>query len=72
VQGIWLDAFESDWYQASDVAVWLKRGKRVCVVSPELHGRDPAEVWNRLRPLVDETHLTLCTDHPEKAQEFFR
>lgn len=72
VQGIWLDAFESDWYQASDILAMIKLGKRVCVVSPELHGRDPADAWRRLRPLAAETQVTLCTDHPEKAKEYFK
>lgn len=72
VQGIWLDAFETDWYQESDILAMIKLGKRVCIVSPELHGRDPADAWKRLRPLADEPQLTLCTDHPEKAKEYFK
>jgi hypothetical protein len=37
--GVWLDAFESEWYGMTDILSLLRAGKRVCVVSSELHGR---------------------------------
>lgn len=37
--GVWLDSFDRDWFGAETITDLLHRGKRVCVVSPELHGR---------------------------------
>lgn len=70
-QGIWLDAFEGEWFTAADVTRLLASGQKVCVVSSELHGRDPAALWALLRPLAAEAGLMLCTDIPEQAREFF-
>jgi len=69
--GIWLDAFRTDWFGTADVADLLRGGKRVCVVSPELHQRDPRAVWQALRPLASTPGLMLCTDRPVDASAFF-
>ena len=65
--GVWLDGFESAWFSTHDVEALLRTGKRVCVVSPELHGRDPHTVWQVLRPLTQHAGLMLCTDLPHEA-----
>ena len=51
----------------------LAAGKRVAVVSPELHGRDPGPTWEEWRawPLWTHPDVSLCTDHPHEAQEVF-
>lgn len=69
--GVWLDAFYDDWWTPAVIAGHLAAGKQVCVVSPELHGRNPSEVWNRLATatLRDDPRLMICTDHPEAAKE---
>ena len=69
--GVWLDAFESEWYNVSDIRRILCSGKRVCVVSSELHRRPYEALWNSLVQLVDEPNLLLCTDLPEEAFAFF-
>jgi hypothetical protein len=70
--GVWLDAFESQWYSADTIASYLGDGKQVCIVSPELHGRDPAALWGSLRgALQAHPSLMLCTDWPEQARAFF-
>ena len=70
--GIWLDAFDEDWFSTSDVAGLLQTRSRVCVVSPELHGRDPRRAWERLRPLAAQDGLSICTDVPEEAVRYFK
>lgn len=70
-QGLWLDAFTGDWYGPELVAHWLEAGKRVCVVSPELHGRPHEAVWAMLRPFAAHKGFLLCTDFPDKAVQFF-
>jgi hypothetical protein len=69
--GVWLDAFEADWYGADFVRGLLRDGKRVCVVSPELHRRAHLKLWELLRPLAKEEGFLLCTDFPVAALEFF-
>jgi hypothetical protein len=69
--GVWLDGFEGTWFGATDIRDLLRAGKRVCVVSPELHGRDPGPTWQALRPLAAEAALMLCTDRPPEAAALF-
>jgi hypothetical protein len=69
--GVWLDAFESEWYTSNIISDLLNSGKQVCIVSPELHGRDFQPCWNLLKPLAQEKDLLLCTDFPEVAANFF-
>jgi hypothetical protein len=69
--GVWLDAFEYEWYSPHVISDLLNSGKQVCVVSPELHGRDFHPCWNLLKPLKQEKNLLLCTDFPEVATKFF-
>jgi hypothetical protein len=62
---VWVDGFDSDWWKTSEL-LELGSGKRVVVlVSPELHGRDPVQVW---KTFADEFHnnpnLYICTDYP--------
>ncbi len=70
-EGIWLDSFGPTWYDGNLVADLLSTGKRVCVVSCELHKRDPASLWKTLVPHANHPNLLLCTDLPEDAQTFF-
>ncbi|MGE0588249.1 MAG: hypothetical protein AB7O48_06715 [Cyclobacteriaceae bacterium] len=71
--GVWLDCFESVWYDKEVLERHLVAGKRVCVVSEELHGRSNAKQWELLRkmPFVNDNRLYLCTDFPQKANEYF-
>jgi hypothetical protein len=70
--GIWLDSFGPTWYDAAEINALLGTGKRVCVVSSELHGRGHRALWEMLRPFTRHPQLMLCTDLPEAARDFFR
>jgi hypothetical protein len=72
-RGVWMDCFYEDWITEQDVVRHLHAGKHVCLVSPELHGRDPAAFWERLSrwELTGSDHLMLCTDYPDKAEAAF-
>lgn len=70
--GVWLDGFHGEWWDAALLRRLLDAGKRVCVVSPELHGRDPGAAWDRLTPLAGTPGLMICTDLPERAREVFQ
>ena len=71
--GVWLDAFVSEWYSAHDINAFLQDGKRVAIVSPELHARPHLPLWKRLlvSGITDNPALMLCTDRPDDARIFF-
>lgn len=69
--GVWLDGFASDWYDLSLIERLLGIGKRVCLVSSELHKRPYETLWQRIKPLAGQELLMLCTDVPEEATRFF-
>jgi glycerophosphoryl diester phosphodiesterase len=69
--GIWLDAFESIWFDSQTIERHVARGKRVCIVSPELHGRPHEALWTWLKVAQLPDQVMLCTDLPEEAQAVF-
>jgi hypothetical protein len=72
--GVWLDAFfDTGWITPARINEHLGRGKPVCLVSPELHGHGHLGLWRQLAEstLSDSTLLTLCTDLPSQARQFF-
>lgn len=73
VCGIWLDSFNSDWYQAELVDSILTSGKKVCIVSSDLHKRDTEDQWNKIKSVkqINSSNLILCTDQPIEATKFF-
>ena len=72
-QGVWLDAFESEWYKPDTISSLLQKNKGVAIVSPELHGRPHLKLWEMLRN--NNFHLnnllSICTDFPMQAKEYF-
>lgn len=70
--GIWLDSFGPTWFERGLVADLLATGKRICVVSSELHRRDPETLWDMLAEFSTAQNLLLCTDLPEQAKAFFK
>lgn len=70
--GIWLDSFYKPWYSVERIQGFLEEGKKVCIVSEDLHGRDYNKQWKMLKEsgLVDKNDMMLCTNYPEKAKEF--
>ncbi|MDE8348724.1 MAG: hypothetical protein POG74_04470 [Acidocella sp.] len=71
--GVWVDDFGANWVRPAAIRAFLADGKQVCVVSPELHKRDPEGLWQALRQagLAGAPGLMLCSDIPEAAVEFF-
>jgi glycerophosphoryl diester phosphodiesterase len=77
-QGIVLDCFQSDWITPAKILHHLQAGRSMMLISPELHGRDPAQAWAAWRELTeagvertDGVQLHLCTDRPLEAREIF-
>lgn len=73
-EGIWLDSFYSEWFEEKDVADFLNAGKKVCIVSADLHKRDIREQWNKIKnfSIIESDSIMLCTNIPEEAVKFFR
>ena len=70
--GIWIDSFYSDdWITSELIINHLKNKKKVCIVSPELHGRSPELLWSLLKQ-IEDSNLYICTDLVLQAEEFFR
>jgi len=71
--GVWFDAFERDWIEPEAVETHLAVGRKVCLVSPELHGRPRVAVWEYWAtwPAARSDDLMICTDFPEEAAEVF-
>lgn len=71
--GVWLDAFERDWWTADTLREIHAEGKSVAIVSPELHRRPHEAVWRSLRELEPALlrNVFLCTDFPQEAEVFF-
>ncbi|WP_241574540.1 hypothetical protein [Rosenbergiella nectarea] len=74
-KGIWLDNFHANSLDNESVERYLELGKKVCIVSPELHRRDESELWKEIKALPSEYYssdqLLLCTDKIEKVVEYF-
>jgi glycerophosphoryl diester phosphodiesterase len=72
--GIWLDAFKTTWYSEELVKKHLNNGKKVAIVSSELHKREYLHHWTILKSwkIINDDNLILCTDLPEKATKFFK
>ena len=71
--GVWIDAFEDDsWITEELIYEHQKNGKKICVVSPDLHQRDNIIFWNRLLTFkINWQEIMLCTDYPDDAISFF-
>ena len=71
--GVWLDCFSRTWFSEALVTSHLEAGKGLCIVSPELHKRGDVinEQWMMLRSYRHVGRLSLCTDFPSDAWEFF-
>lgn len=73
-QGVWLDEFHRHWINEKIIKKHLKNGKKICIVSPELHGRSYLEEWNDYKKIIAKSGIAdimICTDYPAEAKEFF-
>ncbi len=68
-EGVWLDAFYSDWWTTKTLDKILAGGKKLAIVSPELHNRDYTDTWKILASWQNPLRETvmICTDFPEKC-----
>lgn len=72
--GVWLDEFNSSWINADILKFHHANRKGICIVSPELHGRDHKSRWKEYKKIVydnPEIDINLCTDYPLEARSYF-
>lgn len=73
---LWIDGFEDMVLDKVRLRQWLFSGKKVCLVSPELHAREPWSFWGELislpEDLVTHQNIMLCTDLPFRAEVYFK
>lgn len=72
-KGVWIDAFENDtWINEELILNHIKNGKKICIVSPELHSLPHLNFWKRLKSFnINYSEVMLCTDLPKEANNFF-
>lgn len=73
-EGVWLDEFINDWITTDIIESHINNGKKVCMVSPDLHRREYTGRWEyykNLKDIVNSSMIHICTDFPEKAKEYF-
>jgi len=72
-QGIWVDGFSRDWSDLARLHGFLDSGKRIALVSPELHRRPYQDFWRRIQSdgLSQRPGVYLCRDFPAQARTFF-
>lgn len=71
--GIWLDEFHDHWISKTTIEVHASNGKKVCIVSPDLHKRRYKKEWGHYKDIERDLGISLmiCTDHPIEARTFF-
>lgn len=72
--GVWIDGFwTTDWITKELLNKHINNGKEVCLVSPDLHGKENYnEFWQKLKSFdLNTKQIMLCTDHPDEAKAFF-
>ena len=69
-QFVWMDFFHRN-PMKEDIKKSLVKGKKVCIVSPDLHARINEPCWDILKG-IDDDNLFLCTDHPDNAKEYLK
>jgi len=75
--GVWLDSFVEEGVNLMVMEKYLDIGKKVCIVSPELHNYDYRHKWGKLKSVMKTlnqeklSNIYLCTDFPNEAWIFF-
>lgn len=74
--GVWLDNFSNGALDIESLKKYLMDGKRIALVSPELHGFEYNNYWALLKEFIvnnakAQSQISLCTDYPSDAKEYF-
>ncbi len=72
--GVWMDEFRAPWITPQKIKHHLNNGKKVCIVSPELHQMDHLSRWKDYKSMsrnLAKSEIMICTDFPEEARRYF-
>lgn len=72
--GVWLDSFYTKgWLTLDIMEKHLNNGKRIGIISPEIHGFEKEHLWGVIKDsgLNNNPELLLCTDKPGEARRYF-
>lgn len=67
---VWVDYFDGRTNIVDELRKYIADGKMPCIVSPELHKLPYEAMWQMLKD-NGLTNIMLCTDVPDKAEEYF-
>ncbi len=67
---VWVDYFDGRINIIDELRKYISDGKMPCIVSPELHNLPYEPMWQMLKD-NRLTNVMLCTDVPDKADEYF-
>lgn len=67
---VWVDYFDGRTNIADELRKYIADGKMPCIVSPDLHGLPYEAMWQMLKD-NGFTNIMLCTDVPDKAEQYF-
>jgi hypothetical protein len=72
-KGIWLDCFKEIWFTEELINNHISQTKKIAFVSPDLHKRNPYDLWDFLKKnkFHESNQLILCTDLPLEAKSYF-
>ncbi len=72
--GIWLDSFNTIWYDNKVIESHLRENKRVAIVSSDLHKRDNKDLWEliKINNFHNNDNILLCTDLVDEAKNYFK
>ena len=66
-QWIWVDSFSGDWSHLSDLMVNRPADMKICLASPELHGRELSTELNTILSSIKISQINaICTKCPEE------
>lgn len=74
-EGVWIDSFyDNNWLTGDIIHKHLKYGKKIGIISPEIHGADHKVTWELLlkNSFFKNNDVMLCTDIPDMAKEYFK
>jgi hypothetical protein len=76
-EGVWLDNFSTGELNLAMLEKFILDGKKVSLVSPELHSFEHIKYWKSLKDFLSNKSfllndsIALCTDFPLIAKEYF-
>ena len=68
---VWVDYFDGRTNIIEELRKYIADDKKPCIVSPELHGLPYEPMWQMLKE-NGLTNIMLCTDVPDKAEQYFK